>query len=95
MPNLAVLGLQRDMISKKIINDIQEFFNDNHLHVNKIIKHGNTDSIRFYEIHFDNLESYDIDVITEKLDKYGYTPKSLHGNLPDSFYLLVLVNKKI
>ena len=95
LPNNAVLGIKKDILSKRIISDIQQFFNDNHLHVNKILKHGQGDSIKFYEIHFDNLESYDIDVITEKLDQYGYTPKSLHGNLPDSFYLLVLVNKKI
>lgn len=95
LPNNAVLGIKKNIFSKRIIQDIQQFFNDNHLHVNKITKHGQGDSIKFYEIHFDNLESYDIDVITEKLDKYGYTPKSLHGNLPNSFYLLVLVNKKI
>ena len=95
MPNNAVLGIKKDILSKRIISDIQQFFNDNHIHVQKIRKYNNTDSMKFYEIHFDNLESYDIDIITEKLDKYGYTPKSLHGNLPDSFYLLVLVNKQI
>ena len=95
MPNNAVLGIKKDILSKRIISDIQQFFNDNDLPVNKIIKHGQGDSIKFYEIHFINVETYPIDIITEKLDKYGYTPKSLHGNLPYSYYLLVLVNKKI
>ena len=95
MSNKEVSSLQKQILSKKFINDIHQFFKDNYVNVKKIVQHGNSDTIRFYEIHFDNNSTIDMDIITKSLDKYGYTPKSLHGSLPDSFYLLVLVNKKI
>jgi hypothetical protein len=94
MPNHSIIQLNKEFLSKKIIKDLHEFFDDNHIQTKKIMRHGDTGTIKFYEIHFDNRPTVDIDVIS-KLDKYGYTPKSLHACLPNSFYLLVLVNKKI
>ena len=79
--------------SKTHVKDLQEFFNDNYIDVFKIVEHGQGNSIKFYEIHFNNSSTVDFDVL-KLLDKLGYTPKSLHGTLPNSFYLLVLVNKK-
>ena len=89
----SIIELNKDISSKKIIKDLHEFFSDNHIETKKIMRHG-TGTVKFYEIHFDNRPTVDIDVIT-KLEKYGYTPKSFHACLPNSFYLLVLVNKKI
>ena len=94
MADRNIIELNKDNLSKKIIKDLHEFFNDNHIQTKKIMRHGDTGTVKFYEIHFDNSPTVDIDVIT-KLDKYGYIPKSFHACLPNSFYLLVLVNKKI
>lgn len=88
------MELQNDVISKKIVKDLQEFFNDNYIDVLKIIPHGYGGTLKFYEIHFDNKSIVDLETLTS-LDKFGYTPKSLRGSLPDSFFLLVLLRKKI
>ena len=95
MVNKAVLELHKNLLSKKIIDDLKEFFKDNYIDVSKIVQHGQGGTIKFYEIHFDNNSTVDIDTVTKSLDKFGYTPKSLHGNLPESYFLLVLLRKKI
>ena len=95
LPNKALLDLQKNMLSKKIVDDLKEFFDDNSIEVLKIVQHGQGDTIKFYEVHFDNRSTVDIDVLTKNLDKFGYTAKSLHGNMPDSYFLLVLLRKKI
>lgn len=94
----VLTDLAKDILSKRAIDDLQQFFKDNYVDVNKIVVHGQNTingSIKFYEIHFDNTSTVDMDLISKSLDRFGYTPKSFHGCLPDSFYLLVLMRKKL
>ena len=95
MPTRPITEIQKGILSKKIIEDLQQFFKDNFIEVKRITLHEKTNSIKFYQVHFDNRSIVDIDIITKSLDKYGYIAKSFNGSLPDSFYLLVCVNKKI
>jgi len=89
----SISELNMDTLSKNIIKDLHEFFKDNHIQTKKIMRHG-IGTIKFYEIHFDNIPTIDVDILAN-LDKYGYIPKSFKACLPNSFYLLVLVNKKV
>ena len=95
MPTKPITEMQKDVLSKRIIEDLRQFFRDNFIEVKQIILHEKNNSIKFYQVHFDNKSVVDIDVITKSLDKFGYVAKSFNGNLPRTFFLLVWLNKKI
>ena len=95
MATKPITEMQKDILSKRIIEDLRQFFRDNFIEVKQIILHEKNNSIKFYQVHFDNKSVVDIDVITKSLDKFGYVAKSFNGNLPRTFFLLVWLNKKI
>lgn len=92
--NFAV-KLQKDKVQKTIIKDLKEFFDDKKIRVLEI-KPSDEKGLKFYQIHFDNFSiGIEFDIIEKDLRNYGYEPKRHRGNLPDSFYLEVLVTKQI
>ena len=94
MPIRPMSDSQKTILNSNIVDDLTQFFKDNYVDVIKVVQHGNSDSVKFYEIHFNHDSKFDVDLIP-KLDKFGYIPKSFHSNVFGAFHLLVVVNKKI
>ena len=89
--NIAKERLEkRQQLQNEIIEDLTDFCEKYKFNQLKIITHSNSD-VAFYQIHFNNESNFlHSDVLMSELFKAGYSPKDWHGNLPESFYLIVL-----
>lgn len=86
--NMIAVAKQR--LQQLIIKDLEDFCEKHKLKPLKIIPHSKTEA-GFYQIHFNNESNFmHSETLTVELTNAGYSPKDWHGNLPESFYLIVL-----
>lgn len=92
---MSMVKAQKAKLQQIVVDDLKQFFIDKKIRTTKILP-NHEDDVRFYQVHFDNFTTNaEFEILEKDLREYGYEPKRHRGNLPESFYLIVMLVKKL